>query len=217
MVPFRPVVVRQLLAGANRARRANPDRRVDDLEPAVRLAGVIDEARDVPADAGVAAPDATDAEHPDTPLRQIPRLAHAAAAIANQFARLVDDACVLGDRFGREYTEAVQLRTLADKSRQFPRLCHSPKSYNGTRHTIVARLSKSSYRGARRDRRACLVVPALSACCAVKCSWTGPRAMPGPIATPGTAARRPDRASRRRACASCRTGSRTRGAARWDR
>ena len=56
VVPFRPVVVGQLLAGANRARRPNPDRLVDDLEPAVRLARVVDEPRDVAVDGRIAAP-----------------------------------------------------------------------------------------------------------------------------------------------------------------
>src|SRR5262245_8773325 len=52
------VVVGQLFAALDASSGADPDGLVDDLEPAVRRAGVVDEARDVAADVGVAAPDA---------------------------------------------------------------------------------------------------------------------------------------------------------------
>src|SRR5207237_7780573 len=49
----RVVVVGELLASADPARGANPDRAVDDVDVAVRPAGMVDEPRVVAADAGV--------------------------------------------------------------------------------------------------------------------------------------------------------------------
>ena len=71
----------------------------------------------LPFDGGIAAPGAVDAKDPDAPFGEIARLARAAPAVADELARVVDDPCVLVDRFGREYAEAVQLRALADDLR----------------------------------------------------------------------------------------------------
>src|SRR5262252_2964117 len=69
------VVVGQLFAALDRARGLDPDRLVDDLERAVRRAGVVDEPRDVAADVGVAAPRAVDLEDPGAAVGEVARLA----------------------------------------------------------------------------------------------------------------------------------------------
>src|SRR3954462_10599930 len=50
------VVVSQLFAAPDRARRPDPDRLVDDIEVTVRPARMVDEAHDVAVDVGVATP-----------------------------------------------------------------------------------------------------------------------------------------------------------------
>ena len=107
MVPDRCVVVGELLADRDVPRGANPDASVDDLEPAVGPARVVDEARDVAANGRIATPPAIDPKHPDAAFRQIARLALPACRIANQFAVIVDDASVLVDRLEREDAEPV--------------------------------------------------------------------------------------------------------------
>src|SRR5436309_9165618 len=67
-VAVRVVVVRQLLAAADRARRADPDASLLDVEVAVRLAGVIDEARDVAANACINHAAVRQLEAPDLPV-----------------------------------------------------------------------------------------------------------------------------------------------------
>src|SRR4029079_8387524 len=113
VIADRRVVVGQLLARIDVARGADPDRGVDDFDPAVRRAGVVDEARDVAADGGVAAPAAVDAEDPDAALLQVARLARAAAAVRNQLARVIDDAAVLVDGLGGEDAVPVQVGSTA--------------------------------------------------------------------------------------------------------
>src|SRR5688572_528054 len=71
LIPLGVVVVGQLFAGQNVARRPNPNRLVDDVDPAVRLAGMIDEPGDVAFDIRVSAQDAAHAKHPDAPLAKI--------------------------------------------------------------------------------------------------------------------------------------------------
>src|SRR5262249_7256115 len=92
----RAVVVAQFLAAADDAGGADPDRLVDDLEPAVRCAGVVDEPRDVPAHVRVAAPHAVDAEDPDAALLQVLIFARVELfAVADELAGVVDDARAL--------------------------------------------------------------------------------------------------------------------------
>ncbi len=73
-----------------------------DFDPAVRPAGVVDEARDVAADRRVAAPAAVHAEDPDAAFSEVPFLSSLALGIADQFAGVVDDPSVLVDRLERE-------------------------------------------------------------------------------------------------------------------
>ncbi len=72
---FRVVVVRQLFASVDAARRENPDRGADDVDVAIRMAGVIDVARDIAADRGVTRPALVDVEDPDALTRQVPSFA----------------------------------------------------------------------------------------------------------------------------------------------
>jgi hypothetical protein len=58
---------------------------------------MVDEARDVAADAGVAAPRAVDAKDPDAAVAEISCLAGGARSIAYQLAGVIDDAGVLVD------------------------------------------------------------------------------------------------------------------------
>src|SRR5205814_9580331 len=95
------VVVGELLALPDRFRRPDPDGLVDDLDPAVRPAAVIDEACDVAADGGISAPPPVDAEYPDAAARQIPCLAGLAVPVPYELAGVVDDPLVLVDRLVR--------------------------------------------------------------------------------------------------------------------
>jgi hypothetical protein len=102
------VVIRELLARADASRRANPDRLVGDLDPAVRCAGVVDEPGEVAADRGVAAPGAIDPEDPDTPVREVlflPRLAR--FAVPDELSGVLDDARILRNRLEGEDAVAV--------------------------------------------------------------------------------------------------------------
>jgi hypothetical protein len=72
---FRVVVVRQLFASVDAARRENPDRGADDVDVAIRMAGVIDVARDIAADRGVTRRALVDVEDPDARTRQVPSFA----------------------------------------------------------------------------------------------------------------------------------------------
>src|SRR5947209_4291288 len=82
-VAIRVVVVRQLLAAADRARRADPDASVLDVDVAVRLAGVIDEARDVAADARIDHRAVRQLEAPDVPALDVAPLAAQALLVGN--------------------------------------------------------------------------------------------------------------------------------------
>jgi hypothetical protein len=69
---------------------------------------MVDEARDVTADIGVADPAPIHGETPDLPAFQIPRLALQALFMVDQLAIVGDDAPVLVDGFEREYAPTVQ-------------------------------------------------------------------------------------------------------------
>src|SRR5437763_15474341 len=69
------IIVGELFASADVAPGADPNRLVDDLEPAVRRAGVVDEPRDVCAGVRIAAPGAAHPVDPDPALGEIPFLA----------------------------------------------------------------------------------------------------------------------------------------------
>src|SRR6478672_1096651 len=86
------VVVAELFALANRARRANPDDAVLDVSVAVRLARVVDEPRDVAADASVDHPAGVQREASDLSLLQVPILAVRAFLVGDLLALVVDDA-----------------------------------------------------------------------------------------------------------------------------
>src|SRR4051812_44086634 len=80
------VVVGQLFASLDVAAGADPDVLADDLAVAVRLARVIDEARDVAADIGVADPAAVDGKTPDLAAFEIRGLALEAFLVIDQLA-----------------------------------------------------------------------------------------------------------------------------------
>src|SRR5262249_40429199 len=153
----RAVVVAQFLAAADDAGGADPDRLVDDLEPAVRCAGVVDEPRDVPAHVRVAAPHAVDAEDPDAALLQVLLFARVELfAVADELAGVVDDARALRDRFGGEHALPVHGRVAADDtvkpaSRGHDRIV--PRSLTRREQEAVS-LAHDRQRGvaARRDR-----------------------------------------------------------------
>src|SRR5262245_44626779 len=107
----RRVVVGQLLAFADVTRRNDPDRVANHPRIAIGLAGVIDVARDVAADSGVANIQAIQLEAPDVALLQVPCLAPQALAIGDFFTVIGDDALVFGDRLGREDAPALDLGT----------------------------------------------------------------------------------------------------------
>src|SRR5262249_41663585 len=94
------------------------DRLVDDLEPAVRRARVVDEPRDVAPDVGVAAPGPVDAKHPDAAVGEVALLALLAFVVAHQLAGVVDDPRVLRDPLGGKDSEAVNGRSASDDLRQ---------------------------------------------------------------------------------------------------
>src|SRR5688572_25364131 len=78
LLAVRVVVVGQLFAGLDVPSGPDPDVLADDLAVAVRPAGVIDEARDVAADHGVAHPAAIHREAPDLAALQVLRFAREA-------------------------------------------------------------------------------------------------------------------------------------------
>src|SRR3954471_3563718 len=104
------IIVGQLFALADVARGADPDRVADDLRIAVRLAGVVDVARVIAADRRVADVEAIELEAPDVPVLQVARFALQALAVGDLLPRVIDDACVLGNRLRREHAPACDLR-----------------------------------------------------------------------------------------------------------
>src|SRR5687767_13512054 len=88
------VVVRDLLALADVAGGADPDRVAGHLGIAVGRAGVVDVPRHVAADGGVAHVQPVQLEAPDVALLQVPHLAPEALLVGDLFTRVVDDAGV---------------------------------------------------------------------------------------------------------------------------
>ena len=112
-LPFavRHVVVGELFAFANRARRADPDDVADDVHVAVALARVIDEASDVAADVRIAHPAAVDLKTPDSAALHIAVLALEALLMRDHLPRVVDNPLVLWNAFCGEHSPTVQFRT----------------------------------------------------------------------------------------------------------
>ena len=92
------IVVSQLLTLADRARRPDPDDPAGDVHVAVRLAGVIDETRDVAADRRIDDGPIRQLEAPDVPAFPVPTLAFQALLVGDLLAGVIDDASVLGNR-----------------------------------------------------------------------------------------------------------------------
>src|SRR5262245_7158872 len=102
------VVVGQFLAFTYLFAGANPDRPLDNFDPAIRSARMIDEARDVAANGPIAAPPAVHPEDPDATLRKITFFASFALIVSYQLAGIVDDAPVLVDWLERKHAVAMQ-------------------------------------------------------------------------------------------------------------
>ena len=95
--PIGHVVVGQFLTLADVAGSPDPDDVSDDVDVAVALARVIDEARDVAAHVRIAHPAAVDLEAPDGTALHVTGLALQALLVRNLLACIVDDPGVLGD------------------------------------------------------------------------------------------------------------------------
>ena len=130
LLAIRVVVVGELLAGLDVARGADPDRLADDVAVAVRLARVIDEAREVAADVGVTHPAAIHREAPDAAVLQVARLACEALLVIDELARIVDDACVLRDRFRGEHAPSMHLGAPPHDFRKVGVACHLSREDN---------------------------------------------------------------------------------------
>src|SRR5581483_12522661 len=100
----------QLLTAPDGARGPDPNRAADDVNVAVRMAGVIDEARDVAADARVDHGAVRQLETPDVAVPDVAALAFQALLVGDLLARVVRDPLVFGDRLGRVDAPAVNLR-----------------------------------------------------------------------------------------------------------
>src|SRR5581483_7836233 len=105
------IVICQLFALSNAARRPDPDDAVLDLDVAVRPARMIDESGDVAADAGVDDGAVGQLEAPDVTALDVPALAAKALPVGDFFAGIVDDLRVLGNRLGGKHAPAVNSRT----------------------------------------------------------------------------------------------------------
>src|SRR3954465_15353260 len=88
------VVVGQLLAFPDPSGRQDPDGLPDHVGIAVRIAGVVDIARDVPADGGIARAPVVDDEDPDAVARQIALLPAPRFALRDELALVLDDSGV---------------------------------------------------------------------------------------------------------------------------
>ena len=97
LFPVSVIVVSQLLTLANRARRPDPNDPAGDVHVAVRLAGVVDKARDVAADCCVNDRSPRQLEAPDVPTFPVPTLALQALPVRDLLAGVIDDTGVLGD------------------------------------------------------------------------------------------------------------------------
>src|SRR4051812_40282026 len=95
---IRVVVVGQLLARPDPARRADPDVAPLDLHVAVRAARVVDVPRDIAAECRVARPAPVDREDPDALPRQVPLLAAPRLRLRDELPLVLDDVDVFVDR-----------------------------------------------------------------------------------------------------------------------
>jgi hypothetical protein len=102
------VVVGQLVAALNGLRRSDPDRVADDLRIAVRLARMIDEARDVAPDIGVDDPAAIQLEAPDTAILQVSPFSLETLGIGDLLAGVMNNPFVLRDDLGSEDAATVE-------------------------------------------------------------------------------------------------------------
>ena len=110
-LPVSGIVVGELFPFPDTLRGAYPDGVADDLRVAVRSAGVVDVARDVAADRGIANVQSIQLEAPDVALLQVPLLAPQALAVVDLLSGVVDDARVFGDGLGGEHAPARYGRT----------------------------------------------------------------------------------------------------------
>ena len=94
----RIVVIRQLLTPSYRPGSPDPDSPLADLDVAVRVAGVIDEPRDVAADPRVDDRAVGQLETPDVVVPDVTAFTLEAFTIRDFFAGVIDDARVLRDR-----------------------------------------------------------------------------------------------------------------------
>src|SRR5262249_195814 len=106
----RVVVVGQLLAFTNRSCRAYPDDAVLDVDITVRPARMIDIARVVPAYSPIAGGAVREFEAPDVTAPNVAALAFETLLVRDLLARVVDDACVLGNGRRRVDAPALDLR-----------------------------------------------------------------------------------------------------------
>lgn len=105
------IVVSQLLTLADRARRPDPNDPAGDVHVAVRLAGVIDKARDVAPDCRVNDRPPRQLEAPDVPTFPVPTLALQALLVGYLLAGVIDDTGVLGDLARGVDAPSVDLRS----------------------------------------------------------------------------------------------------------
>ena len=108
---IRVVVIGQLFALSDGARRANPDDAVFDVDVTIGPARMIDEPRDVAADVGVDHRTVRQLETPDVAGSDVAQFALEAFLVRDLLAGVVDDALVLGDGLGGEHAPPVNLRS----------------------------------------------------------------------------------------------------------
>ena len=146
-LPVSGIVVGELFPFPDTLRGAYPDGVADDLRVAVRSAGVVDVARDVAADRGIANVQSIQLEAPDVALFQVPHFPLQAFAVGDLLAVIRDDACVFGNWLCGEDAPTVDLgMTFFDQDFQVLRFRFSvcfrlsvdvqhatgPKTYNQT-------------------------------------------------------------------------------------
>ena len=105
------IVVGQLFTPPDLARCPDPDDPAGDVHVAVRLAGVIDKARDVATDCRVDDGPIRQLEAPDVPVFPVPTLALQAFLVGDLLAGVVDDACVLRNRARGVDAPSMDLRS----------------------------------------------------------------------------------------------------------
>src|SRR5205823_1926454 len=105
------VVICQLLAFPDRPGRPDQDRAILDVDVAVRVAAVVDQAGDVAADADVHDGAVRQLEAPDVIVLDVSPLALEALLIGNDLALIVDDAFVLRYRLRSVDAPPVDFRS----------------------------------------------------------------------------------------------------------